>query len=763
MTRPSCNTHPTTMQPQSRLLPTAVRAQQVTSLVAALMAAGLVAACGGGGGGGSDGGASTASSGNVSQAEAQTAVTPTTTSTDPEATGYMGSTGSAPGSAEALADTPTGTGTDPLAAQGSSTPTDTGEQAQSSTPSTPADSPTAMATAQAVQVSATPTVDPGPYWSQPSGQLVAGFDMAGTDAVSKWTFYNGAEYPGATGSLSETTGVSGKGGKLTYNFSCGGTYWTALAGRKCGKYVAMTLPKVPTTLSFGSTDVPTIAFDVRNLQGTATPTLRVVDNTGQTLQFKGLTARSLENANGANWQRVQMPIAKSSSFWGGANDGVLHLPIKQTAVLAGDVPLPTPPGDLEIDNVTYLPTPDTVFDLKANAPLSGITYPSSYLGRVGVVWRLRYGYPALDKAVAAGLTLVRMDLQWEAVEINGKWDFTYYSNIANELAKRNVKILWILDYGHKDHGGTGTAPLTTANQAAYAEFARRAAATFKGRNVIGFEIWNEPNWQPFWPNPDPAAYARLLGVTVDAMRTADPAVKITTGGVADTDFDYVMNVLRSGKASKVNAIGLHPYRKSGPETFAAQLPTFKGMMQAVGLNAEIWDTEWGYSAYRDIGDVATYGNGLDARAMRRQAVLTVRKALTQIAINTPVSILYDLVNDGTDPLNREHNFGLLKADLSDKPAMVAMRSLYAAQNGRTLKGLLPNVPPGLHVIRWDGATNKSFAIWSDAPSGSRVKLTLPTTATSIKMWDGSNPSTLTAGKQMYLQESDGPVFVTVPN
>lgn len=716
------------------------------------MAAGLVAACGGGGGG--DPGASTTSSGSLLQSEAQTAITPTSSSTNDDATGYTGSTGSAPGSTDAALNSAL---VDPATAQGSASSPGT----SNSVPDV--DSLGSAAPAQTAQVNTTPAIDPGPYWSQVSGQLVAGFDLTGTDAVSNWTFYNGAEFPGATGSLSESTGISGKAGKLTYDFSCGGAYWTALAGRQCGKYVSMNLPKVPSTLTFDSTDVPTIAFDVRNLQATASPTLRVVDSTGQTLQFKGLTARSLENASGANWQRVQVPVKSSSSFWGGAADGVLHLPIKQTAVLAGNVALATPPGDLEVDNVTYLKSPETAFELKPNAPLSSITYPSSYLGRMGVVWRARYGYAALDKAVAAGLTLVRMDLQWEAVEINGKWDFTYYSNIATELAKRNVKILWILDYGHKDHGGSTTPPVSTANRAAYAEFARRAALTFKGRNVVGFEIWNEPNWQPFWPNPNPVDYANLLSVTVDAMRTADPAVKISTGGVADTDFDYVMNMLRTGKAAKVNAIGLHPYRMTNPETFAAQLPTFKGMIQAVGLNAEVWDTEWGYSAYRDIGDVATYGNGHDARAMRRQAVLTVRKMLTQITVNTPVSILYDLVNDGTDPVNREHNFGLLNADLSDKPAMVAVRSLYTAQNGRVLKGFQPNVPPGLHVLRWDGGATKCFAIWSDAPAGARTKVTLPSTSTIIKMWDGSTPTSLTVGKQMYLQESDGPVFVTVPN
>jgi len=354
-----------------------------------------------------------------------------------------------------------------------------------------------------------------------------------------------------------------------------------------------------------------------------------------------------------------------------------------------------------------------------------------------------------------------LDLHWDAVEVGGKFNLSYYSNLAAEVAKRNVKFIWVLDYGHKDHGGA--VPLTLADQAAYAEFAKRVATVFAGNpKLIGYEIWNEPNWQMFWPNPDPVAYGRLLGLTVDAIRSVDKVSKISTGGVADSDSEYLMTLLRTGKVSKVDALALHPYRKSGPESFAAQLSTFRQMLQAVGSNAEIWDTEWGYSAYGDIGDVSLYGDGHDPRAMRRQAVLTVRKVLSQIATNLPLGVVYDLVNDGNNPTDREHNFGLLNADLTEKPAYAALRALYAAQKGRTLKGLQLNVPPGLHVMRWDGSVDKVFAIWSDATAGQRVKVTLPTLTSKVLFWDGTTPPTL-VGKQLYVQESDGPVFVTVSN
>jgi hypothetical protein len=233
------------------------------------------------------------------------------------------------------------------------------------------------------------------------------------------------------------------------------------------------------------------------------------------------------------------------------------------------------------------------------------------------------------------------------------------------------------------------------------------------------------------------AYSRLVAAAVKGIRSADAAVPIVTAGIADTDFAYLMAMLRSGNLDGVSALGVHPYRLAGPETFAAQVPTLNQMMAAVGLNVPLWDTEWGYSSVRDVGEYGERGDGHDDRALRRQAVLNLRRLLTAIALNLPISVLYELVDEGGNARDREHNFGILNKDLSDKPAMTAVRALYAAQNGR--------------------------ALWSDAPGEARTKVTLPGGTSSVQVWDGSTPPTLTRGGQFYLQEADGPVFVRVPN
>jgi hypothetical protein len=56
--------------------------------------------------------------------------------------------------------------------------------------------------------------------------------------------------------------------------------------------------------------------------------------------------------------------------------------------------------------------------------------------------------------------------------------------------------LWILDYGHPDHGGS--VPRTTDDIVAFGRFAEAAAEHFEGRNVRD-EIWNEPDVEHFWP------------------------------------------------------------------------------------------------------------------------------------------------------------------------------------------------------------------------------------------------------------------------
>lgn len=626
----------------------------------------------------------------------------------------------------------------------------------SSDPTTVSSGGSSIAAAAAVTTSTGSTL----AWARPAGTKIATFNSA-PDQVAAWNYLNGVEYPGASGSLASV--ISDRDGlpaaRLHYDLGCNANYIGLKTSASCGRYVAINY-KLPQPISLGASEVPVLAFDMRNPQSVVNPIIRVTDSTGQVLQFT-TPGRNLEVSSGDFWRRVYLPISRSTSHYGGANDGVLHPPVQNVQLGAGGFAQQQPPGWIDFDNVELVRSPVYSFELKPAATLVTGTYYPTYVNRLAVA-TYTSNEPAHDKAKAVGINIVRRDLSWSKIEKNGAFNFADFNVVLEKLRLKGMSVLWILDYGHPDHGGK--TPASDADKTAFANFARAAALNFKGKNVVGFEIWNEPNGSHFWPNQDPLDYLKLYTKAALAIREVDPAIKIITGGTAGVDINYSMQFAANVNPSLVDAVAIHPYTRPGPESFSNGYQPLRKTMASRGLNKPIWVTEWGYSSYGDF-DASVYGNGFAAPARNRQGMLVLRKVLSQMAMNMPFMTIYALTDYGVDPVNREANFGIMAQDASDKPAIVGLRSLYAAQNGRTFKGYLTDVPPGLHTVRWDGASDKVFAIWTDQDAQASMEVRIPLNATAIKRWNGTTFATTVVGsyRVLTLREEDGPVMVTLPS
>lgn len=586
---------------------------------------------------------------------------------------------------------------------------------------------------------------------------VAAFE-APPDAISGWKFILGIEFPGAMGSLSQSLGVGGgNAARIDYDLGCSTQTVALRAGESCGKYVQMTLASL-TSLAVSDPTTAVLSFDTRNPQGVVNPMVRVEDSTGQTLQLYA-RGRTVESVSGETWQRVHLPIGSSSLHWGGANDGILHSPIRRISMGVADLPQRQPAGWVEFDNLSVVQNPIYDFEVKPSAPVAAGTFYPTYVGRLAIN-TYTGSSAALEKARAAGITVVRRDLFWSTIEKDGIYDFSQYNAFADAAKSMGMSVLWILDYGHPSYGGG--APITDTARAAFVNFAKAAALNFKGRNVVGFEVWNEPNINQFWATPDPVAYAKLFNAAASAIRSVDTSTKIISGGTASVDVNYSIAFASNVQANLLDAFGVHPYSKPAPELFANAYAPLKNALVSKGVAKPIWSTEWGYSSFGDF-DATKYGDGAALAARERQAVLTLRRVLTDLAMNTPFLNIYALTDYGTNPLHREDNFGVLTKDGSDKPAIQALRTLYGVQSGRTFKGYLPDVPPNLHVLRWESAKDIVFAIWSDT-TGQKVNVTLPNTTQSAVWWNSTPASSISTGygKIISLEEKSGPMFVTIP-
>ena len=109
----------------------------------------------------------------------------------------------------------------------------------------------------------------------------------------------------------------------------------------------------------------------------------------------------------------------------------------------------------------------------------------------------------------------------------------------------------------------------------------------------------------------------------------------------------------------------------------------------------IVSSEWGYST-------ASGGLCTSVPTAQLQGDYLARTFLVNLSQGIPLSIWYDLKDDGPDPSNYEDNFGTVTADFVPKPAYNEMQLLTNSLKGETFTkrlttGLLERLAPGLHI------------------------------------------------------------------
>lgn len=555
------------------------------------------------------------------------------------------------------------------------------------------------------------------------------------NAPAPWTFSNGPEFPGATGSLTRGAGHTGQCAHLAYDLSKGGHYVGALR----------TLPS--------PVNAKAIAFWAKSPAGIHV-VLRVGDQTGQTLQFSLMRPPTAMDAS--QWYHQVIPLESATGWWGGANDGTLHPPVRNLSILAADPWTTNVVGAIDIDEVSALDSITLALD-PANQPLAPPPPGSPTLqSRWGVNIHFTSDNRALDLARGAGLTWIRMDLIWSSVETRkGTYDWSAYDALVKSIEARAMRTLFILDYGNALYSAGARPPTDLDSIQAFARFSQSAASHFAGHDV-SFEIWNEPNISVFWPpNPDPSQYAVLARQTIAAVHQGNPAAMVTTGGLSTFDQAFAAGFLALGGGTGADAVGIHPYL-GAPEDMPDDLVLLRSIVtQSLSNAPPVWSTEWGYSS-------ANYGDGHSPEARRRQAILATREMLCCWAAGFPIAIYYDIRDDGTVSTNTEHNFGLLAHDYTDKPAMQALRTLNAVASGRTLAGFPLTEPSTVAALRMDGLSNIVVALWMPS-AGASVNVTVPTNTTAMDFLGNPLPLGLSGSWALLtVSESDGPVYLTFP-
>jgi polysaccharide biosynthesis protein PslG len=283
--------------------------------------------------------------------------------------------------------------------------------------------------------------------------------------------------------------------------------------------------------------------------------------------------------------------------------------------------------------------------------------------------------PGAAAAVSGlGVQSMRLDAPWQLIETGpGRYAIPAWLEAAvNSANARGIEPLLILAYGHPLYGMD--KPRTPAAITAFARYAVFVTEHFEGR-VRYYDLWNE--WDvgtgrtTFGSADDYVALARRV---YPAIKSANDDAIVLSGGVSNYGLaeGWIERFIELGGLRFVDGMSVHPYNyqqsdPGAPERAIAELDRVHGLLRAAGRGElPIYVTEMGYPAF-----AGRFGLTQELAAAYLARFLLLASTRPYVA----GTWWYCLRDQGSDPNEKEHHFGVLDTALRPKPAAGALRAV----------------------------------------------------------------------------------------
>jgi polysaccharide biosynthesis protein PslG len=320
----------------------------------------------------------------------------------------------------------------------------------------------------------------------------------------------------------------------------------------------------------------------------------------------------------------------------------------------------------------------------------------------------------LDSAAQAGFGIVRLDLEWGAVEeVKGQYNWSEYDTIVSRIEVRGLKPMFILDFNNPLYGEGSMDSLDTPEErAGFKNFAVAAVERYQQRLSPIWEIYNEPNRPTFWADPSAEDYMKLVEVVVPAMREAEPDLFIIGPGLGHApnadpdslikvDFGYLESTFALGLLDYVDAVSIHPYPDGEPELAFSIYDDVRAMMEtyAPGNNVALVSSEWGYSTG------ASYSNTeeLQADFLTRMYLINLSQGVLSIAYKLEYG------SPATDADAYELGYSWFAADGTANLAYAQVQAMIGELRGLSFVRRLPSAETDYFMEFSDGARTVTAA------------------------------------------------------
>lgn len=322
----------------------------------------------------------------------------------------------------------------------------------------------------------------------------------------------------------------------------------------------------------------------------------------------------------------------------------------------------------------------------------------------------------LGAIATIGSRWVREVMVWAEIEptTQGVFDWTKWDAMVTKCNTFGQHLVPVIG-GSPDWARPlqpGTPILPPDSPTTLAAFCTAAVNRYKA-SIKHWEVWNEPNNTLFWgKTPDAMEYTALLVAAYNAIKAADPAAYVITGGlspapsgsIADPPI-YLDAMFANGAGTHCDYVGHHPYSYPIPASLSSTYgfgawyqiadssPSLLSVMQSHGAVKPLWLTEVGAPTYGE-GAGATRANnyGVDIYPPTPQWVdedvqsdiwndaITLARQSGGISGAVFLYNILDTAAPGVDT-DREKHFGAYRSDLSPKPAVATFTAAVNATGG----------------------------------------------------------------------------------
>lgn len=271
----------------------------------------------------------------------------------------------------------------------------------------------------------------------------------------------------------------------------------------------------------------------------------------------------------------------------------------------------------------------------------------------------------------AGADLIRTGSEWMSIQPEPEvWEWETLDRLVERFGRDGIELLLQLSYTpywaapEESRGNWRHWSRSMPDLAAWKNYVTATVGRYRGK-IRFFEVWNEPDLYGF-ARFEAEDFVRLQKSAYQAAKAANPDAVVLTGGFATLSGNAGPRPERFHETALRESRGFydcHSYHEHGAFADYAAIIHRKFLPLREKLHVDVpWmATETAISSI----------NGTEMR----QAQTLYKKILFAWSRGAIGYLWYDLRNDGLDPKNGEHHYGLLNFDFSPKPAFPVFREL----------------------------------------------------------------------------------------